>query len=272
MPLPILKVSSIPTTETLVRYFHQTQSNWSAHVAEKAVLDCGTAWTNKELNRVFIANRMMDVALADGISPAQAMQMVDEHFAAQGSACRKWVMNPSAPAEQTSPMVEHLAASGFARLATQIMYLDRIPSTLPGGPMQEQIQVIPARASFRHARALHESLVKGDDVAQRIEARMLHLDDPHYDALLALRQGQAVGMVGVLAMGEVGLITQMAVVEAFQRQGIGTMLLGRALEICARSLFKHVMLDVRPAEEHAHRLYERFGFKQIGEFAVYQRD
>lgn len=212
----------------------------------------------------------MDVSLPPDVTPEQAMQMADEHFASQGAICQQWVMNPSAAVGQTAPMVEYLASRGFERFATEIMNLANVPATLPGRPMQG-LQVIPARASFRHARALHEEDVTGPDREQRIEARMLHLDDPHYDALLALKDGTPVGMIGVLAMGEVGLIAQLRVAESYRRMGIGTMLIGRALEICARSLFKHVLLDVWTIDTHVIRLYETFGFRKIGQFVSYHR-
>src|SRR5438067_1819420 len=79
-----------------------------------------------------------------------------------------------------------------------------------------------------------------------VEAAMAHLDDPHYDALLALKDGQAVAKVGVLAVGEIGRIEPMFVAESSRRQGIGRAMMLRALEICARSLFKHVFLSCMP--------------------------
>jgi ribosomal protein S18 acetylase RimI-like enzyme len=45
----------------------------------------------------------------------------------------------------------------------------------------------------------------------------------------------------------------------------------RAMEICARSLFKHVMLRVMPDNGPARRLFERFGFRPIGQIVSYQR-
>src|SRR4051812_16511936 len=149
MSLPILKVTSAPTTETLIRYLHQTESKWTEHLSEIAVLDFGTAWTNPQLSRVFIANRMLDVSLPPGVSPKDAMAQADEHFAQRGVTCMQWVMNPSAAAEQTQPMVEYLLSNGFERGIADIMYLDRV-NTLPAGSTDE-LKIIPARASFRHS-------------------------------------------------------------------------------------------------------------------------
>ena len=52
--------------------------------------------------------------------------------------------------------------------------------------------------------------------------------------------------------------------------GVGRTMMSRALEICARSLFKHVMLSVRPDERAAIDLYGRFGFRRIGQMIAYR--
>ena len=98
---------------------------------------------------------------------------------------------------------------------------------------------------------------------------MSHLDDPHYDALLALKGGAAVALIGVLAVGEIGLIEPVFVAASMRRKGLGTMMLSRAMEICARSLFKHVMLSVLPHNQPAQMMYGRLGFQKVGTFTAY---
>jgi ribosomal protein S18 acetylase RimI-like enzyme len=44
----------------------------------------------------------------------------------------------------------------------------------------------------------------------------------------------------------------------------------RAMEICARSLFKHVLLRVLLDNDIAIALYKKFGFAKIGEFIEFQ--
>src|SRR5450432_3604613 len=165
MSLPILNITAAPTTQTLIRYFHQTQSNWSAHVSQSTTLDIGTACYNPQLSAVFIANRMLDAALPPEITPAQAIQQADEHFASHGATSLQWVMNPSAPPPQTAPLVEELLARGFKKYTTDIMYLDKMPATIPAGT-KDAIKIIPARASFKHIRALHEEAVTQKDKSQ----------------------------------------------------------------------------------------------------------
>jgi ribosomal-protein-alanine N-acetyltransferase len=98
---------------------------------------------------------------------------------------------------------------------------------------------------------------------------MMHLDDPHWDALLALKDGTAVATLGVLAVGEIGRIEQVFVSPEHRRRGIGRTMMSRALEICARSLFKHVFLSCDGDNTPAIALYKELGFTKIGEIVSY---
>jgi GNAT superfamily N-acetyltransferase len=270
MDLPILKVTSAPSVETLVRYFHQLAANWTAHVAEKSDLDFGTAWVGAHWPRVHYANRVMDVALPEGMSSADALEQAEAHFRERGSRCWQWIMNPSATEQQTHPMIELLLSRGYKRGAEDIMYLERL-STGAIAHADSSLKIIPARASFRHARALYDEGARQWNEPQLADAAMAHLDDPHFDALIALHDGAAIAHVGVLAMGETGLIEEVYVSESSRGKGIGGVMMARAMEICARSLFKHVMLSVAPGNSAAIAMYTKFGFRKIGEWVEYQR-
>jgi ribosomal protein S18 acetylase RimI-like enzyme len=47
--------------------------------------------------------------------------------------------------------------------------------------------------------------------------------------------------------------------------------MSRALEICARSMFRHVMLCVACDNAAARSLYAGFGFRPIGQMVTYRR-
>jgi ribosomal-protein-alanine N-acetyltransferase len=106
---------------------------------------------------------------------------------------------------------------------------------------------------------------------QLADAQMLHLDDPHWDALLALKDGEPVAYMGVLAAGEIGRIDDVYVARAHRGKGLGALMLSRVLEISARSLFKHVLLSVNPKNGAAIGLYKKFGFAKVGEVVGYFR-
>jgi ribosomal protein S18 acetylase RimI-like enzyme len=266
MPLPILQPSHDASPETLVRLFHRTELHWVRHVGEEAQLEVGTAFTNPALP-LREANLVLDAALPAGISGEAAYEEVEAHFAARGARCLNWVLNPSAPPEQTRPLVETLAAHGWRLWPLDVLYL----AGRPGGTVAEVggLTIIPSRASFRHARSLAEQVAAEWREPPLADALIQHLDDPHLDAVLALRDGEAVAGVGVLAVGEVGRITYPFVAPALRRQGIGRTMMSRALEICARSLFKHVMLSVAPNNLEAIALYQAMGFRKVGEVKAY---
>lgn len=266
MPLPILHS---PGSADLVRLFHKTELHWAQHLGDEAALDVGTAIVNPERPNVWSANQVLDAALTEGVSPAEAFEEVEAHFRQAGTRCTTWLLNPASRAGQIAPLAEHLTAAGFRPVADDILYL----AGRPPAPVREVagLTIIPARASYRHARLLAEESAAAWGESQLVEARLAHLDDPHFDALIALKDGAAVGSAGVLAVGEIGRIDQVFVSAPFRRQGFGRTLMSRVLEICARSLFKHVMLSVRPDNEPAQSLYRELGFRKVGEIVSYRR-
>ena len=268
MPLPILNSSGQATPEALVRYFHQTERRMAEHLGEVAALDVGTAITNPSLPRVHDANALLDAAVPEGMSAADAFDAARAHFDGQGVRWWKCVPNPSLPPERTAPLAEHLAGHGYTRQTSDILYLDRMPTAA----MEEApgLRIIPARASYRHARQLAEEAAAAAGEPQLAEVLILDLDDPHWDAVLALIGTEPAGHVGVLAAGEIGRIETLLVSERFRRRGIGRTLMSRALEICARSLFKHIFLSCRPANAPAQALYAKLGFRKVGDFVEYR--
>jgi ribosomal protein S18 acetylase RimI-like enzyme len=265
MPLPVLQISP-RSAEDLVRLFHRTELHWARHLGEETPLAVGTAFTNPQLPNVHNANRVLDAALPEGMSPEDAMREVEDHYRGHGTRCRQWIMNPAAPMAATAPLADHLRAFGFQPQPSDILHLAGRPAHIQEAP---GLTIIPARASFRHARALAEEAAMQWNEPQIAEARLMHLDDPHWDALLALRDGQPVGAIGVLSAGDIGRIEHVFVSEPARRQGIGRTLMSRALEICARSLFKHVMLNVDPQNTPAVALYTRIGFRRVGQIVEY---
>jgi ribosomal-protein-alanine N-acetyltransferase len=269
MPLPILQAASDPSSRDLVRYFLRTELHWTQHIAEATELDVGTAFTNPDLPKVRDANCVHDARLPDGMAPEGAVETIDAHFKSRGIECAYWRMNPAATVEQQAPLVAHLKSRGFVPRATDIMRLQHMPRE----PVIEvaDLKIIPARASYRHAQTLAEEASRRWNEPQLVDAAMLHLDDPHWDAMIALKDGRAVAKVGVLAVGDMGRIEDLFVSEQFRGQGNGRTMMSRALEICARSLFKHVFLSVAPDNARAIELYQRLGFEKIGGIEEYHR-
>jgi len=110
----------------LIRLFHRMTLHYTQHYGETTPLDVGTAIANPALADVYDANVILDAALPEGMSPADAVAQVNAHFASLGCVCRTWVPNPSAKPETTRPLVEHLLATGAEALTNDILYLAKL--------------------------------------------------------------------------------------------------------------------------------------------------
>jgi ribosomal-protein-alanine N-acetyltransferase len=267
MPLPILQANASSDPQTLIRLFHKTQHHWTQHLAEEEQLSIGSAFANPDLSRIHNANCILDAAIPQDVSLPNALAEVQSHFASRGLRCLKWVTNPSTPIDQLQPLIETLEQTGHQKKSSQIFHLNHMPTRAI--PQATGLKIIPARASFRHAQQLAEEIATEWNEPQLIQANLLHLEDPHWDALIALKDGNAVAKIGVLAIGEVGLIQEVFVSKNHRSQGIGRTMMSRALEICARSLFKHIFLSCNPANTPAISLYEKLGFQKLGESISY---
>ena len=89
--------------------------------------------------------------------------------------------------------------------------------------------------------------------------------------LKAVKDDQMVGFIAGDVRRSEGLawIATVAVLPEFRGRGIGAALL-RACE--EHILLSRIRLCVRPTNKEAIRLYERFGYKQVGEWTRYYQD
>ena len=211
---------------------------WSRHLGEETELDFGRWICNTNLPDSDEANCLLDAYLIPGTSPSQLLAEMNDRCQKAGTPWRRCSINPSAPIEQTAPLIEALQTAGWKPTPTEILYKKKGDGDL--FPPRDQnkgdgdlfslpnLTVIPSRASYRHYRELMDKREAGSaDIA------LMHLDDSHVDSLLALRGGEPVGCINILTTGEVGTVREWFVASNHRREGIGCQLLDRALEICA---------------------------------------
>ena len=152
--LTVLDPSSAASDDaaTLVRLFHRCELDDARELGEETLLDAGIAICSPALARVSDANRVFDASVPDDMPVEQAAQDVLNHFASRGMTCRKWAPNPSSTPAQTARLTNHLESLGYVRHASCIMRL--MSRRTVHEPTTAGVTIIPARASFRHARTL----------------------------------------------------------------------------------------------------------------------
>jgi len=87
----------------------------------------------------------------------------------------------------------------------------------------------------------------------------------NYEAwVLRDRDGELLGYFLLMAVVDESHLLNVAVSAEKQGQGLGRFLLNQAVA-CSRGLgMESVLLEVRPSNTRALKIYERYGFKQIG--------
>ena len=81
--------------------------------------------------------------------------------------------------------------------------------------------------------------------------------------IVAVCEAQLVGYLCSLAAATETHITNIAVDAAWQKRGIGTLLVKTCIVHAARGSCRWIYLDVRPSNRAARALYERLGFVEI---------
>ena len=91
------------------------------------------------------------------------------------------------------------------------------------------------------------------------------LKDEQHEFLAALdASGRVVGYVGMMFVLDEGYISNVAVDEAFRRQGIADALIERLCSICREHGLSFVSLEVRAGNAPAVALYQKHGFVEMG--------
>lgn len=81
---------------------------------------------------------------------------------------------------------------------------------------------------------------------------------------VAVRDRRIVGFAGIMVTPPDADLLNIAVDPALQRQGIAQLLLGKILEEARRRQAERMMLEVRSGNHAARRLYEKYGFAELG--------
>jgi len=268
MDLPIITYSPPTTPADLLRHYHKVVYDLSLSHSESEPLDAGVAISNPKLSTSDAANRMYDAMQPPGATPDATVASVDRHFASLGGMCLGWVLNPSLPVP--TELVTALESRGFVRRSRTVFHWT--PRSRSDVKDVITTQILPARSAYRQARDLAEVYASASGIPAMVELTMAHLDEPRFDAFLAMREGVAVASIGVMAAGELGLIDDFFVAPvACDDASLARTIMGRAIELCRRSTFSHVFLSAPRDDPKMQALANAFGFEGIGEYVEYVR-
>jgi ribosomal protein S18 acetylase RimI-like enzyme len=257
MELPVIKSSGADAD--YIGHYLRARAEFHQLGLESQTLDLGTAIRTPQLARLHDANQIVLARVPAGVDVAAGWAEAEAHFAAGGTTCLKLTFSPAATEAERSPLVELLSRNGWRDESTDVYALRR---ATPG--VTHRHRVISARA----AMAKYESFARAAAAAvepQLADVAMVRLDDPRWEVLCALHEGDIVARAGMLSLGEIGLIDNVRVLDARQGRGFGRAVMEHAIDLCSRAQFKHVVLGCSPTNARAIALYEKLGFARVGE-------
>ena len=129
--------------------------------------------------------------------------------------------------------------------------------------IKTQTDVIPMKAE--HVKAVAELEKENFSVPWSEKSIAEELDNENAHFLVAVKNGEVLGYIGVQSVCFECYITNIAVKGSFRRQGIGTLLLDRAFRDAILRNDEFISLEVRKSNKEAISLYSKFGFKIEGE-------
>ena len=129
---------------------------------------------------------------------------------------------------------------------------------------ERQIRIVPMTADHLDELERLERICFSRPWSKRMLAEEL---DNACAAFLVAEDGETgavLGYAGLLAMMDEGYITNVAVFPEYRRCGIAAKIIEVFMNFARGNQLSFLTLEVRPSNEAAIALYQRFGFEEVG--------
>lgn len=234
------------------------------HFSERTPISCGVAYTCPQFPRLHDGNHLDEIVIPDEGSLERAWEEAEAFFAERGLTCYRWTPAFDQPAE---PLEQFLVPRGYQVSRDRVMIWQQ-DLDLPRRP---DVRMVQARAMRDAYRAVIEN---GDDYDPQTRAMLAdvaleRLDDPNYDAFVALRDGQPAGGGALMQVGDLASVEDVQVVPAHRRKGVATTMLSFLLAMSRRLSMRLTVVEWSDDNEPARALYERCGFASAGTYVAF---
>ncbi|HMQ15356.1 MAG TPA: GNAT family N-acetyltransferase [Phycisphaerae bacterium] len=231
-------------------------------VSSRHTIDCAYAYTCGDFPDLAECNFVGEVVLADTPDP---VALVNAHFAERGLRCHRWepaAIQPPAPVEAlVSPL-------GFERRETAALGLSREPA-----PAQCPVRILGGRAMRRaYTAVVAQRSAAGGRLSDQLARHQLErLNEPQYDAFVAISGDDPVGMVSLLQVGEIGRICDLYVLPDRRGRGVAAALLAHVISTARRWSLRTLCARVAVENDAALRVFSRAGLEEHGRIVSFSR-
>jgi len=125
----------------------------------------------------------------------------------------------------------------------------------PGTPRLERMQAADLDAVVAIEAAIYSHPWTRGNFADSLRAQ--------YDCWVWRIEGELVGYCILFAAAGEAHLLNLSIAAPYQRRGYGGALLGRVIALVREAGAHSLFLEVRPSNEGAQRLYQRFGFRRV---------
>lgn len=269
MKLPIAQESYQPSAGTLRRAATRAELTLARTAGTETVLDGAVAIVNTSRPGVHMVNFAGDVSVPQGSTAEAVLDEVLAHFADAGATC--WTLY-TVDGTTSDDLTNAAEARGFEPQQTILM---KVRQRRAVSGLNDQLQIIPARAAYGELRELYraDAAELMDDTTIRehlVESSVDHYDEPRLEGFIGRLEGKAAGIVAVVTLGQIGYISDVFTLPQVRRLHVARTLLSYLLDHCARAQFEQVLLEVEPENEPAIALYKSMGFAEIARMTSYQ--
>ncbi|MBI4717035.1 MAG: GNAT family N-acetyltransferase [Planctomycetes bacterium] len=250
---------------TVASLLRSTQA-YCSQICDKETLPFGIAYYSRRFAALPQANQLREVVFDDPGRIAAAFDQAQAWFAQRELVCHRW-----APAEGQAPQPigACLASRGFLPRASVALALTQWPQLeVPAG-----VRVLPARA----VRAAFLASYAGLDApsaaveAQERESAGERLDDPQFDAFVAVIDGEPAGRGALYQVGDMARIIDLFIRPVGLDRGADRALLAHLLTLARRLAMRHIYAQVEAEQRGCLELLQRAGFVADGEIVEFHR-
>ena len=271
MELPISPSSYQASPDALIRAAKRAAVVLGRTIADEATTDAGTLLSNPQRAGVWAANFVGDMTVPDDASPREAIEQILTHYRERGATCYALDAADTFWPDAVPPILSSL---GYYPSNRMVCLWDRTSAPVP--PPSPDLQIIPARASYRELAAFFREMATTQDrcsdeqAAALAKARVDQLDEERLEVFLGRLDGKAVGVCGVLTLGNVGVLYDLFTLASHRNRGVGAGLMAHLLDHCRRAQFDSVVASFPQNCPHL-PFYTRLGFSVVGTFIRFRR-
>ncbi|MCO6437351.1 MAG: GNAT family N-acetyltransferase [Phycisphaerae bacterium] len=250
-------------TRTTVSSLLRSTQAFAQQICDKETLDHGIAFYSERFAGLPEANQFREVYIDDPSNATKAWEQAESWFARQGLRCQRWSPGEGQAIE---PLEALLSGRGFEARRFDAMILTQWAELSPSPP---QVRVIHARAV---RQAYRETFIQSGEGREAVaDAYAERLDDPSFDAFVALAEGNPAARATLYQVGDIARVMDVCVLPAYRGLSLEDALLSQALGLARRLAMRTILAQVPVEDEALRTMLGRAGFAEDGSVVEFHR-